>query len=224
MVREGDGPLDHHWFGDPPVDNLPGDRFSSRFQRAVALDDGRWRFNLFADDGVRLWIDDELIVDEWQDQVAVFTPTVTLGTGDHELRVEHFENLGYAKVGLDWEQVSEAITPTGWVTSPVDGAMIDTCPMTIEAQVGDLVGTVDHVEFHAFYDDHWHHLGDDSSSPYAWTWDCLLVDDQTVRLAVHVWDAAGSEFVDLGEHVVVELDHLEYMHLPLILRLSAGGS
>jgi len=222
MVKGGYGPLDQQWFGDPPVDNLPSDHFSSRFQRTVPLDAGRWQFDVFADDGVRFWIDDQLIVDEWQDQVAVFTPTVTLGVGDHELRIEHFENLGYAKVGLDWERVSEAITPTGWVTSPLDGATLDACPITITAEVGEEVGAVDRVEFHAFYDDQWHHLGDDDSSPYSWLWDCLFVEDQTVWLTVHVWDETGSEFVDLGERVAFDLDHLEYVHLPLILRLGAG--
>jgi glyoxylase-like metal-dependent hydrolase (beta-lactamase superfamily II) len=225
-VNGGDGPLDQRWFGEAPAVGLPADHFSSRFRRTVSFDAGRWRFDLFADDGVRLWIDDLLVVDEWQDQVAVFTPTVSLAAGDHDLKIEHYENLGHAKIGLDWKHVSSAITPTGWVTSPLDGTLIRTCPMTIEAQVGDGIGAVDRVELYALYDDRWHHLGDDDASPYSWVWDCLFVDNQTIWLTVHVWDAAGNEFVDLGRRVVVTLDHRdpETFHLPLILKLGARES
>jgi hypothetical protein len=222
MAVDGDGPLDHQWSWGAPADCLPQDHFSSRFRRTVPLDAGRWRFDLFADDGVRFWIDDLLIADEWQPQRAWFTPTVTVGDGDYELVVEHYENEEVADIWLDWERVSEADTPTGWVTSPIEGATIDACPILIDAQVGNDVDVVDRVEFHAHYDDQWHHLGDDDSSPYTWAWDCQLVRNQTAWLSVHVWNEAGGEFVDLGGRVSVELEHLSYFYLPLILRLGAG--
>jgi hypothetical protein len=215
---EGDGPLRHQWSWGAPADKLPVDRFSARFRRTVSFDAGRWRLNLFADDGVRLWIDDQLVVDEWQPQRAWFTPTVTVGGGDHELVVQHYENEEVADVELDWERVSDAITPTVWVSSPLQGEVIKTCPVTIEAQVADEVGAVDRVEFHAFYGNRWQHLEDDDASPYSFDWACLPADDQTVWLTAHVWDETGREFVDLGGYVAVSLDlDLQYLYLPLIL-------
>jgi hypothetical protein len=108
-VNEGGGFLDHHWVDLAPQDGLPVDHFSSRFERVVHFDAGRWRFVLSADDGVRFWVDDELIVDEWQDQVATFTAEVDLGEGDHELRIEHYENGGWAFVQLSWDRVAQRI-------------------------------------------------------------------------------------------------------------------
>jgi hypothetical protein len=108
-VNEGGGFLDHHWVDLAPQDGLPMDHFSSRFERVVHFDAGRWRFVLSADDGVRFWVDDELIVDEWQDQVATFTAEVYLGEGDHELRIEHYENGGWAFIQLRWDRVAQRI-------------------------------------------------------------------------------------------------------------------
>jgi hypothetical protein len=219
-VQGGDGSLDQQWSWGSPDGNLPVDYFSSRYRRTVPLEPGRWQFVLSADDGVRFLVDDVSVLNEWQPQQEWFTPTVTLGGGDHQFAVEHFENDGIAFVSLDWERVSDAVTPTVQVTSPMTGTLIEACPVTVEAQVDDDVGAVDRVEFHAYYDGRWHHLGDDESSPYTWLWECVSVRNQTVRLGAHVWNEAGSEFVDLDAPVSVVLDHLEDIYLPKISKLS----
>lgn len=222
-VREGEGHLENYWFGGAPADGLPADHFSSRFQRTVLLDGGQWRFSLFADDGVRMWIDDQLIVDEWQDQVTEFAPVVSLGSGDHVLRVEHYENLGYAKVGLEWQHVSEDVVPAGRVTQPPSGSVIEACPILLEAQVDDRIDAVDRVEFHAYFDGEWRHLGDDSAPPYELLWDCERVSNQTAWLTTHVWDDAGTEFVGLDAPIQVILNHLESLYLPFIRAAGAVG-
>ncbi len=221
MARGEDGFLDHHWLDGAPADGIPVDHFSSRFRRTVPFDAGRWRFRLFADDGVRFWIDDQLIVDEWQDQVAVFAPAVALGAGPRALRVEHYENLEYAKVGLSWERISDDAAPAGWVASPPTGTVIESCPVTLEALVGDEFGGVDRVEFHARYDGQWHHLGDVGDAPYEFVWDCLPVANQTALVTVHVWDDGGNEYVDLDAPIEIVLDHLESLYLPLVVRSDA---
>jgi|GEM_PF-6536001 len=41
-----------------------------------------------ADDGVRLWVDDRLLIDQWQHpQVATFQADVTLSQGYHRVRL-----------------------------------------------------------------------------------------------------------------------------------------
>ena len=50
---------------------------------------------LTADDGIRVWIDGRLVLDEWHYQGP--TPyTVRIPAGRHALRIEHFEIDGYA--------------------------------------------------------------------------------------------------------------------------------
>jgi hypothetical protein len=207
-VNEGHGFLNHQWDLGGPGYNLPEDRFSSRFERTLHFPCGRWRFNVFSDDGVRFWIDGNLILDEWRDQAASFSPEVDLGDGDHQLRLEHYENGGSAAIELGWEQLSVCDTapPTGRITSPTDDAVISACPLTIEAEASDEGSGVDFVEFHAYYDDNWHHLGDDHTAPYSWSWDCSSVSDQGVWLTIHVWDNAGNETMDPGGYVYITLD------------------
>jgi hypothetical protein len=217
-ANEGGGFLDHHWVDLGPQEGLPADSFSSRFERTVHFGAGRWRFVLSTDDGVRFWIDDELIVDEWQDQVSTFRPEVDLSEGDHELRIEHYENAGWAFIRLSWEWVPDTTTLSAGITSPIDGVAITTCPLTVEAEASDEVNGVESVALHAFYDDGWHYLGDDDTQPYSWDWDCSSVDNQGVWLTLHVWDNADNEVVDPGGHVYVRLDLPWHIYLPIVLQ------
>jgi hypothetical protein len=52
---------------------------------------------------VRLWVDDQLLVDQWQDpQMATFQAHVSLGQGYHRVRLEYYEGSGVAAVRLSW--------------------------------------------------------------------------------------------------------------------------
>jgi len=217
-VQGGDGMLDHQWTNGPPTAGLPVDHFSTRFRRTISLGAGQWQFDVSSDDGVRFWVDDVLILDEWQDQVAVFTPTVNVKSGAHELRVEHYENLEWAKVGVSWAQVSGEPAPAGWITTPMSGTVVETCPITVEVDVDPGLGPVDRVEFYAYYHGAWHHLGDDHDGPFTQVWDCEAVADRTANLLVHVWDDTGREIVDPSGVVRVKLAHRELLHLPLIVK------
>jgi hypothetical protein len=65
------------------------------------LDAGRYRFRLYADDGVRLWVDDALVVEAWQDpQSAWHEAEVELGSGYHFILLEYYEAAGPAAVRL----------------------------------------------------------------------------------------------------------------------------
>jgi hypothetical protein len=217
-VQGGEDVLDEQWTSGSPTAGVPVDHFSSRFRRTVSLDAGQWQFDIASDDGVRFWVNDVLVLDEWQDQVALFTPTVSLESGDHELKIEHYENLEWAKVGANWEQVSGNPAPGGWLTAPIDGSVIGACPLSIEAQVDPGLGPVDRVEFYANYHGTWHHLDDDHDAPFTELWDCESIVDRRADLLVHVWDDSGREYVDPSGVVTVELAHREHLHLPLVLK------
>jgi len=102
-------------------------------------------------------------------------------------------------------QQRDTTPPTGQITSPSDGDVISACPLTIQADASDDQSGVSHVEFHAYYDGGWHHLGDDDTGPYSWNWDCSTVADQGIWLTIHVWDNAGNEVMDPGGYVYITL-------------------
>jgi len=69
----------------------------------VPFDAGTYRFTVSADDGVRLWLDDRLLIDQWQHpQVATYSADIALSAGYHRVRLEYYEGEGSAGVRLSW--------------------------------------------------------------------------------------------------------------------------
>jgi len=111
IVVRDDPTLDFNWGAGSPHPSLPADRFSARWTRAVYFDGGRYRFTVQADDGVRLFVDGALLLNEWQDQNGpTFTVERDLATGDHALRVEYYENTGGALVRVSWTRLDAPVS------------------------------------------------------------------------------------------------------------------
>ena len=96
------GAIDADWGEAPPLRDVPADNFSSRWDTCLTLDDPlRVTFQLASDDGARLAIDGETIIDNWtiHPWASVDRGTI-LGRGTHHLRVDYFEETGEAAVRL----------------------------------------------------------------------------------------------------------------------------
>ncbi|UCG25432.1 MAG: peptidoglycan DD-metalloendopeptidase family protein, partial [Chloroflexota bacterium] len=106
FVNEDSGSLNHSWATEGPGFGLPADGFSGRFERQVPLICGTYRFQLSTDDGVRYWVNDQLLLDAWFDQVSDHEVVVDLESGNQQLKVEHYENGGLATISLDWSHES----------------------------------------------------------------------------------------------------------------------
>jgi hypothetical protein len=108
-----DGDINFDWALGTPGPGIPVDHFSVRWTRAVYLPAGGWRFNVTVDDGVRLWVDGQLLIDQWRISAPVtYSASISLGSGDHNLRVEYFEATERAQIRVGWDQGSAAPTPT----------------------------------------------------------------------------------------------------------------
>jgi hypothetical protein len=109
-----DEKIDFDWGDGSPAPGLvPPDRFSVRWTRTADLDGGVYRFVATADDGVRVWVDNDLIINEWIIESArTYTADVPLAPGQHQLRVEYFENTGLALISVSFTQIRE--TFQGW--------------------------------------------------------------------------------------------------------------
>lgn len=105
VVTKWEGAVFHDWGYDKPYAKLPsGDGFSVRWSGQRYFHAGFYRFGMFADDGVRLWVDGELLVDQWHDGSTEYHAPVTyLNTGNHDVAVEYYENSGEAEIRLWWE-------------------------------------------------------------------------------------------------------------------------
>ena len=92
------------WGGGSPAALLPNDNFAVRWTGTFVADrTGLHQFRAQADDGLRIWIDDVQVVDEWEDGGAGpdFDFELDLVAGDRRaIRVEFYENGGDATVRL----------------------------------------------------------------------------------------------------------------------------
>lgn len=113
LVR-GDEQIAFDWgFGSPAAGLIGADDFSVRWTNAVNFPSGRYRFRITVDDGARLFVHDQLVIDAWRVQgVATFdSGDIALG-GSVPIRVEYFENTGEARVALTWFPTGGAPQPT----------------------------------------------------------------------------------------------------------------
>lgn len=110
MVRDdGDGSLNLAFGENSPnlLCGIPVDNFSARYSREVTFQAGVYRFQLFGDDGIRLYVDGQLRIDKWFNQSeAKYEVDLTLTAGNHLLRVEHFDSGGSAVARLFWNALN----------------------------------------------------------------------------------------------------------------------
>lgn len=109
-VIRNDPALDFQWGYDAPAPDLPIDYFSVRWTRDLDLPEGYYRFHLVMDDGMRLFVDNSLLLSDWRlGSIREATAGLALSAGHHSLRVDYFEATGVARARLWWEQVNEPI-------------------------------------------------------------------------------------------------------------------
>lgn len=105
--------INHDWgFGSPDPAVTP-DRFSARWTGTLHVEPGQYRFTLIVDDGARLWVNDQLLIDSWQVQAeSSYTADIYLPGGEIPVRLDYFENTGLAAVRLSWIALSQI--PNRW--------------------------------------------------------------------------------------------------------------
>jgi hypothetical protein len=90
------------------VDMMPTDNFSVRYSKVMRFREGWYRFRVRADDGVRLYVDDRLVINQWKDQSSTeYVAEHRVTGGDHVVRVEYYEARGAAEVHF-------AVEPIQW--------------------------------------------------------------------------------------------------------------
>jgi len=108
MVRDdGAAGLSFDWGnqGSPSAScNVPGVLFSARWTRVVTFTAGTYRFATSSDDGMRLYIDGQLIQDRWFYQTASLqTVDMPLSCGSRTLVVEYFQGGGQDSASISWQ-------------------------------------------------------------------------------------------------------------------------
>jgi hypothetical protein len=119
--------LNFNWGGGGPNSacnlSIFPDYFSVRWTRTVNFPQGIYRFTTFGDNGVRLWVDDQLWINRWTETVGTDTANVQLSLGNHKIVLEFFETWGGASVSLSWAAPPDP--PSNLVASVVSPSQIN---------------------------------------------------------------------------------------------------
>jgi glucose/arabinose dehydrogenase len=113
--------IDNVWGGaGPDAAGVGTDFFSARWTGTFDFEAGDYTFSATADDGVRVWVDGELIIDAWKDQGSTtYQAARTLTAGEHEVKVEYYEAQGDAVAKLSWESQTANQAPTPTIAAPL---------------------------------------------------------------------------------------------------------
>ena len=111
------------WGGGSPGPGLPDDSFSVRWTGQIQPRfTAAYQFTGHRDNGFRLWIDGQLLVDLWNNEWGDFEsrPVQLQANHRHDIRVEYYEDWGGADVSLKWKGPSqpEEIVPANCLFPP----------------------------------------------------------------------------------------------------------
>jgi LysM repeat protein len=105
FVRQ-DPAIAFDWGTWGPGGGIGANNFSVRWNRVENFAGGTYRFTATVDDGIRIWVDGQLILDYWRIGPAT---TVScdhfLSPGQHTIRVEYFQAEGVAVVYLKYARL-----------------------------------------------------------------------------------------------------------------------
>jgi len=99
-----DPSINFSWAGVPGA-SVPADHFSVRWSgKLQARHAGLHQMRTLSDDGMRVWLDGELVIDHWSGHaVAEDTNSLPLRAGQYyDLRVEYFDSMSNAVAQLSW--------------------------------------------------------------------------------------------------------------------------
>jgi glucose/arabinose dehydrogenase len=114
VVTRIDRALAFNWGAGAPVGGIAPNTFSVRWRGAVETGlTGPHTFYVRSDDGVRLWVNGRLLVDNWTNHAVVENSgTITLTVGrKYDIRLDYYENAGGAVAQLFWSAPGLAKQP-----------------------------------------------------------------------------------------------------------------
>lgn len=113
LIRD-DANINFEWgTGSPAAGTVPNDNFSVRWTRTMPFSPGVYRFTVSVDDGARLWVNNQLLIDAWKDQpLTTYTADLYLPGGNVPLEMLYYDGKDTATVKLSWAPLSSGTAPT----------------------------------------------------------------------------------------------------------------
>jgi hypothetical protein len=144
VLSRTDAAIDFAWGDGEPDPAVGADSFSVRWVAALvpAFSD-TYTLATESDDGVRVWLNGELIIDNWTDHGTTLdlSEPVDLVAGESYLvQMEYYENGGGAVARLLWETATTSLRPIGALEAPLMALNPDPADGSILLQTFALLG------------------------------------------------------------------------------------
>jgi hypothetical protein len=127
-----DSRINFDWTTAAPAAGVTSDNFSVRWTGRVQPPvSGSYTFTTVADDGVRVWVNGQLLVDHWVDQAATArasAPVTLTGGSLYDVKMEYYEHAGSASARLQWSYAghTQAAIPQSQLYPPGNRAPVRT--------------------------------------------------------------------------------------------------
>jgi hypothetical protein len=105
VLTRVDPNVDFNWNGNSPGSGVPAGGWSVRWTGTLtAPATGTYTFTLNSDDGSRLYINNQLVIDNWRSQwPTVESASLQLTAGQaYSIKVEYFQDWGGSSISLGW--------------------------------------------------------------------------------------------------------------------------
>jgi hypothetical protein len=123
VLEREDAQINFAWVEESPDPRVDNEQFSIKWTGELEIPfSGTWTFYTTSDDGVRLWVNDQLVVDNWTEHRAVENSgTIELVAGKYSLVMEYFEYDLAAAAQLRWQgpKTSKQVVPQAALSLPV---------------------------------------------------------------------------------------------------------
>jgi hypothetical protein len=120
-----DSNIDFNWNSGSPIGSVPGTDFTVRWTGTITVPASVGDVTLAAlsDDGVRVWVDGQLCMGNWEpnDSITTESGTILKAGQTHQLRVEYLQLGGNDIVTLEWRgattPASSWVPPGNWISA-----------------------------------------------------------------------------------------------------------
>ena len=146
-----DEQIDYRWSYGSPIDNMPVDNFSICWEGQIKPDEsGRYYLGVSADEGFRLYFEDELVLDVWEGRgvkTAGFETDLEKGKL-YSYKLEYYENHNNAQVMFGWHKPSNNLHEVAMKVAGDADAIIFVGGLNARLEGEEMD---DHIKFEGFF-------------------------------------------------------------------------
>ena len=111
MVRT-DAQINFDWRFSSPGPSINGSNFSVLWQGAFTFSGGAYTFTVLTSDGMRIYIDGNVVLDRWRNQApTAYNVQQTLSQGSHLIAIEYYQQTGSPVAQVSWQGGAASASP-----------------------------------------------------------------------------------------------------------------